>query len=104
MVVPQNAETNRVRWYEFKVISNDGIAWTSYCTGMVRSGTTDDVVPTVDEPLPRHVLAMGWYETAKAIGLEYGTAFCGLDEIIAGTVELWARATVMDFDDTTRLV
>lgn len=69
---------------------------------MVRSGTTDDVVPTVDEPLPRHVLAMGWYETAKAIGLEYGTAFCGLDEIIAGTVELWARATVMDFDDTTR--
>lgn len=80
---------------------SDGIAWTSHCTGMVRSGTTD-VVPAVDGPLPRHVLAENWYETAKAVGLDYGTAFRGLDDITAGTVESQTRATVMDFDDTTR--
>ncbi|KAH4115563.1 hypothetical protein HBI55_203610 [Parastagonospora nodorum] len=100
-LVPQNAETNHAKWYEFKILSNDGIAWTSHCTGMIRSGTTA-VVPPVDGPLPRHLPTTIWYDTAKAVGLDYGTAFRGLDDITAGTLDSQAGATIFDFDDTTR--
>lgn len=66
-------------WYEFTVSSYNGVSWTKHCTGQARSGT-DSAPPEprkiVDQP--RKVNTLGWYQTARTHGLNFGPRFQGL--------------------------
>lgn len=93
------------QWFNFKIMSCDGQHWVSHCSGFIRSGA-DPNISTVtsaqtDKEFPRQVPTEGWYSSVKKLGIEWRTAFQGLEDITADTVSQQASATVYDFDDTT---
>lgn len=84
-------------WYEFVVSSHNGTSWTKHCTGQVRAGKADS--ESVSEPLrttdlPRKVSNTRWYETMSKVGINYGPAFQGLEDISAHPVDNHAVAKV----------
>lgn len=93
------------QWYNFKIMSCDGQHWVSHCSGMIRSGADPDISTVTsaqaEREFPRQVSTEGWYSSVKKLGIEWRTAFQGLEDITADTVSQQASATVYDFDDTT---
>lgn len=93
------------QWYNFKIMSCDGQHWVSHCSGMIRSGADADISTVTsaqaEMEFPRQVSTEGWYSSVKKLGIEWRTAFQGLEDITADTVSQQASATVYDFDDTT---
>ncbi|TLD18131.1 hypothetical protein PspLS_10422 [Pyricularia sp. CBS 133598] len=99
-----DAEAEAGSWYNFRIMScSDGKHWLSHCSGFVRFGTDESqclVKPEqADADYPREVDAETWYRRAQALGIEWKTAFQGLDLITAGTVASEAAATVYDYAD-----
>lgn len=105
-LIPQDTKgDDGQQWYDFKVMSCDGQHWVSHCGGLIRSGA-DANISTVTSAqseieFPRKVPSEGWYNSVKKLGIEWRTAFQGLEDITADTVSQQASATVYDFDDTT---
>lgn len=93
------------QWYNFKIMSCDGQHWVSHCGGLIRSGADADISTVTsaqtEMEFPRRVPSEGWYSSVKKLGIEWRTAFQGLEDITADTVSQQASATVYDFDDTT---
>lgn len=105
-LIPQETkEDDGQQWYDFKVMSCDGQHWVSHCSGLVRSGADADISTVTsaqaEKEFPRSVPSEGWYSSVKKLGIEWRTAFQGLEDITADTVSQQASATVYDFDDTT---
>lgn len=105
-LIPQDTkEGDGQQWYDFKVMSCDGQHWVSHCSGLVRSGADADISTVTsaqaEKEFPRNVPSEGWYSSVKKLGIEWRTAFQGLEDITADTVSQQASATVYDFDDTT---
>lgn len=105
-LIPQDTKEGvGQQWYDFKVMSCDGQHWVSHCSGLVRSGADADVSTVTsaqaEKEFPRNVPSEGWYSSVKKLGIEWRTAFQGLEDITADTVSQQASATVYDFDDTT---
>jgi acyl transferase domain-containing protein len=75
-------------WYDFTVSSHNGTSWTKHCTGQVRAGKADSLsIPPEPQPqptaLPRKVSHKHWYEAMAKVGLNYGPAFQGLQDVSA---------------------
>ena len=87
-------------WYEFQIISYDGVAWSKHCFGFVRSGRASTDLPKKTEALERQVSSSRWYETMARVGLNYGPRFTGLENITASVLEKVAAAEVVDKQDT----
>ncbi|TDZ16051.1 Highly reducing polyketide synthase gloL [Colletotrichum orbiculare MAFF 240422] len=104
-MIPEDGPGAEGRWYNFKIMSCDGHAWVTHCSGFIRSGAEADETSITsaqaEHAFAREVDAEGWYRAVKAVGIDWETAFQGLDQITASTVTREATATVYDFEDTT---
>lgn len=87
-------------WYEFDIVSYDGVSWNKHCCGFVRRGRASNPPPhwkKCPQPLPRKVLASRWYTTLSRVGLNYGPRFTGMKNITAGVTERSAVLNVTDY-------
>ncbi|KAF6792038.1 Lovastatin nonaketide synthase 2 [Colletotrichum sojae] len=104
-LIPEDKKREDGQYYNFKIMSSDGQHWLSHCSGFIRSGAEESETSVTsaqaEQELPRHIEADGWYKAVRTIGIDWQTAFQGLDYITAGTVTREATATVYDFDDST---
>ncbi|KAK2005280.1 KR-domain-containing protein [Colletotrichum eremochloae] len=93
-------------WYEFHIMAlvpdRDGDRWTSHCRGLVASNTgpafreANHRFAPNDGSFVRRVETSDWYSIAESVGLAYGTSLQGLDEIMASTDHMAARAAVYE--------
>ena len=87
-------------WYEFDIVSYDGVTWNKHCSGFVRRGRASNPPAhwkKCQQPLPRKVLASRWYTTLSRVGLNYGRRFTGMKNITAGVTESSAVLNVTDY-------
>lgn len=107
---PSTSEEEPGVWYDFRIMSSDGLHWTSHCHGSVRAGADVDLRAEgllalgrdkTERALPRSVDSDSWYEAAAKVGIEWQRAFQGLDDVTTGTVAREASATVLEYRDTT---
>lgn len=95
-------------WYAFQMTSFDGGCWIEHCVGKIsphHASSSDDLdVPPLGVHLPRHVPQAYWYDVLENLGLRYGPAFQGLDEISAALTDHNAVATVSPFEDLTNYI
>ena len=87
-------------WYEFQIVSYDGVAWNKHCSGFVSSGRASARPPRRDQTLDRQVSSSRWYMTMSRVGLKYGPRFTGLENITASVLEKVAAADIMDKQET----
>jgi hypothetical protein len=88
-------------WYEFSIVSYDGIAWNKHCSGLVRSGRASSDPPKRTQSLDRKVSSSRWYTVMARVGLNYGSRFTGLKNITASVIDRIAAAEILDVQDTT---
>lgn len=88
-------------WYEFTIVSYDGVAWNKHCSGLVRSGRASANPPKRTQSLDRKVSSSRWYTVMARVGLNYGHRFSGLKNISASVVDRIAAAEISDVQDTT---
>ncbi|KZL86384.1 polyketide synthase [Colletotrichum incanum] len=104
-MIPEGTVSSDGQWYNFKIMSFDGHHWVTHSTGFIRSGAEADrtTITSVqaEQEFAREIEAAAWYKAVKAVGIDWQTAFQGLDQITANPVCREATATVYDFDDTT---
>ncbi|KAI3556710.1 polyketide synthase [Colletotrichum abscissum] len=104
-MIPEDKLSDEGQWYNFKIMSYDGHAWVTHCSGHIRSGAeaekTSIASAQAEQEFAREIDAEGWYKAVKAVGIDWQTAFQGLEQITANTVKREATATVYDFEDTT---
>ncbi|EXF77657.1 polyketide synthase [Colletotrichum fioriniae PJ7] len=104
-MIPEDKPSDEGQWYNFKIMSYDGYAWVTHCSGFIRSGAeaerTSITNAQAQQEFAREIDAEGWYKAVKAVGIDWQTAFQGLEQITANTVNREATATVYDFEDTT---
>ena len=86
-------------WYEFQIVSYDGVAWQRHYSGLVRSGGTSAIPPRNTQTLNRQVSSSRWYTTMSRVGLNYGPRFRGLSNITANVVRKEASAEIVDKQD-----
>lgn len=84
-------------WHDFAVFSYNGTSWTKHCAGQVRAGKAYSKLET--EPrkfadLPRRVQSARWYQAMRKVGINYGPAFQGLEDISAHPIDNIAVARV----------
>ncbi|OHF03968.1 polyketide synthase [Colletotrichum orchidophilum] len=104
-MIPEDKPSAEGQWYNFKIMSCDGHHWVTHCSGFIRSGAEADKTSITsaqaDQEFAREIEAQGWYKAVKAVGIDWQTAFQGLEQITASPVNREATATVYDFEDTT---
>ncbi|KAI8194760.1 Highly reducing polyketide synthase gloL [Colletotrichum sp. SAR 10_65] len=104
-MIPEDKPSAEGQWYNFKIMSCDGHHWVTHCSGFIRSGAeaekTSITSAQAEQEFAREIDAEGWYKAVKAVGIDWQTAFQGLDQITASTTTREATATVYDFEDTT---
>ncbi|GKT66976.1 polyketide synthase [Colletotrichum tofieldiae] len=104
-MIPEVTVSSAGQWYNFKIMSFDGYHWVTHSTGFIRSGAeaegTTITSVQAEQEFAREIEAAAWYKAVKAVGIDWQTAFQGLDQITANPVCREATATVYDFDDTT---
>ncbi|KAJ5578021.1 uncharacterized protein N7459_006985 [Penicillium hispanicum] len=95
------------KWHEFSISSYDGGEWTKHTVGQVLAGVEDLRIPTVPKPFARSVSSPFWYDQLSKVGLQYGPAFQGLENITADPVSHTASATIAgkpkEFEDSDAL-
>lgn len=105
---PVNVTSETGQWYAVQITSFDGSHWTEHCVGKISPHDTpssDDLdVPPPGVNLPRHVPQAYWYDVLENVGLKYGPAFQGLDEISTALTDHKAVATVSPFGDLTKYI
>ncbi|WYZ42233.1 hypothetical protein EsH8_V_001128 [Colletotrichum jinshuiense] len=105
-LIPEGKSSSEGQWYDFKIMSCDSNHWVSHCSGYIRSGAEADKTKITkdhaEQNFAREIEAEAWYRAVKTVGIEWQTAFQGLDEITVSPVSREATATVYDFDDTTQ--
>jgi acyl transferase domain-containing protein len=83
-------------WYEFSIASYNGSIWTKHCTGQGRAGQNiqhNSIYQNYQsELLPRKMKSP--YSSMRKVGLNYGEAFQGLNDISAMPGEATAVATL----------
>ena len=96
------------QWYAVQIKSFDGSKWTEHCAGNIRPhyapslNNLNVLFPEVN--LPRHVSQAYWYDALENLGLRYGPAFQGLDEISTALTDHKAIANVSPFGDLTKYI
>lgn len=105
---PANVTSEIGQWYAVQITSFDGSHWTEHCIGNIspHDGSSSD---DLDDPhpgviFPRHVPQAYWYDILENLGLKYGPAFQGLDEISTALTDHKAIATVSPFGDLTKYI
>lgn len=84
-------------WYEFVIMSLHGTTWTRHCAGLVRAGKASTAPAPAVKTYTRPVEPQRWYATMAGVGLNYGPAFAGLQDISAGVAGTkTAAASVVD--------
>nr|A0A455LLX1.1 RecName: Full=Highly reducing polyketide synthase atnH; Short=HR-PKS atnH; AltName: Full=Arthripenoid biosynthesis cluster protein H [Arthrinium sp.]AYO60881.1 HR-PKS AtnH [Arthrinium sp.] len=72
-------------WFDFSVMSYDGHRWTRHCSGEIRTADASALSATGSKSSAtegqREVATAKWYQAAKSVGLEYGPAFQGLQDV-----------------------
>ncbi|KAI1814008.1 hypothetical protein GGS20DRAFT_550526 [Poronia punctata] len=71
-------------WHEFTITSYDETSgsWSKHCFGLVKAGSSHALEKDKDiAHLPRDVDATYWYKAMRAVGLNYGPTFQGLNRI-----------------------
>ena len=96
------------QWYAVQITSFDGSQWTEHCVGKIRPHYAPSAnnldVPFPEVYLPRHVSQAYWYDVLENLGLKYGQAFRGLDEISTALTDHKAVATVSPFGYLTEYI
>ncbi|KAL0932749.1 polyketide synthase [Colletotrichum truncatum] len=104
-MIPDDKPCEEGQWYNFKIMSYDGHHWLTHCSGFIRSGAeaerTSITWSQAEQEFSRKIEAEAWYKAVKAIGIDWQTAFQGLDQITASPTTREATASVYDFEDTT---
>ena len=92
---PQKSNRALSGWYEFSIISYNGMSWTEHCVGEVKGGA-EESWQSFEAPdmkaLPRAVQFP--YESFRSIGLHYGPAFQGLRGVSAKPGKKTAMASL----------
>ena len=79
-------------WFGFSISAFSGNGWVKHCVGQVRSSHAP-IADFPESPLcPREVSATRWYETLRAVGLNYGAEFSLLEQVAASPTTTCARA------------
>ncbi|KAH8804521.1 KR domain-containing protein [Xylogone sp. PMI_703] len=103
---PVKVEGETGQWYEMQIISNDGSRWVERCVSKVSTEGISNLTETdalyPKDTLLRNVPKGYWYDIATNVGLNYGTAFQGLDEISASVAETKAAAAVSPSENATK--
>ncbi|KAB2570584.1 Hybrid PKS-NRPS synthetase lepA [Lasiodiplodia theobromae] len=86
-------------WYEFSVVSYNGVSWTKHCEGQVRKGSEQPPSHAAVHTYPRAVSSDSWYYAMRRVGLNYGREFQGLSNISANPGKKEASASVSDRSD-----
>lgn len=86
-------------WFEFSVVSYNGVSWTRHCEGQVRKGSEQPPLHTAVDTYPRAVSPDSWYYAMRRVGLNYGPEFQGLSNISANPGRKEASASVSDRSD-----
>ena len=86
-------------FYEFEIVSFDGVTWAKHCFGRVCSGQASVKPPKRTLPLERQVSSPRWYKTMSNVGLNYGPRFNGMKNISASILEKVAGCLVQDTRD-----
>lgn len=89
-------------WHEFSIISFNGTAWTTHCTGLVaaRANVTaslDDQPKT--QKFTKKISATRLYKTMRQTGLNFGPRFTCLRDITASVSNYKAAAQIIDFSE-----
>lgn len=87
-------------WYDFSISSFNGSAWTKHCVGQVKAGSDRAISARNIERFQRKVSSLRWYRTMKKVGLNYGPAFHGLEDISASPNDRVAVADIVDHLET----
>ncbi|KAH8800666.1 putative polyketide synthase [Xylogone sp. PMI_703] len=85
-------------WFNFSIASHNGASWNKHCVGQIRPGRCHSIRSNIDKDikLPRQITASRWYQTMARVGLKYGPAFQGLDDICSAVTHKVAVATIVD--------
>lgn len=81
-------------WWEFTVSSYNGSVWTKHCSGKVKAGTENPTTPRILTSHPRPVPSP--YTAIKKVGLNYGPAFQGLEQVSVLPNKMTAVATLSE--------
>lgn len=105
---PAKTTSENGQWYTVQITSFDGSHWTEHCAGKISphdAPSSDDLDdPPTEVNLPRLVPQVYWYDVLENLGLRYGPAFQGLDEISTALTDHKAVATVSPFGDLTNYI
>ena len=105
---PVNMTRETGQWYVVQITSYDGNHWIEHCAGKISShgahSSNDFDVPPSGADLPRHIPQAYWYDVLENVGLKYGPAFQGLDEISTALTDHKAVATLSPFGDLTKYI
>ena len=105
---PAKVISGSAQWYAFRITSFDGRFWTEHCTGQIAPhgilSSNDLDVPAPGADLPRQVSQDYWYDVLENLGLKYGPAFQGLDEISTALADHKAVATISGFGDRAKYI
>jgi acyl transferase domain-containing protein len=71
------------QWYDFKISSFNGEQWTKHCTGQIGAFQRSKSTLKPAGPFIREVECSKWYQSLKALGIEYGPYFQGMDKVTA---------------------
>ncbi|TID06330.1 Compactin diketide synthase mokB [Colletotrichum higginsianum] len=95
-------KTTDSSWFEFCIVSYNGVGWTKHCDGQVRACTEKPPVasPRPDpETMVRRVGKSQWYENMDNIGIVYGPEFQSLTDIASSVTNNVATAVVQAGED-----
>ncbi|KAL2065354.1 hypothetical protein VTL71DRAFT_3024 [Oculimacula yallundae] len=88
-------------WFEFEIVSHDGVSWNKHCVGLVRCGRASAGPSLKTEIYTRKVSTPRWYTTMARVGLNYGPRFTGLRDMTASITENKATADITDIQEQT---
>lgn len=80
-------------WYSFSVSAFNGNSWIKHCTGQVKSGSDQSLVPETLSHT-REVASHKWYQGLNNLGVHHGPTFGRLAEIKANPMVNTASANV----------
>ncbi|KNG83443.1 hypothetical protein ANOM_008035 [Aspergillus nomiae NRRL 13137] len=80
-------------WYSFCISAFNGNSWIKHCTGQVKSGRDQSLVPVINSHT-REVSSHNWYQGLNNLGLDYGPTFERLADIKADPLVNTASANV----------
>jgi acyl transferase domain-containing protein len=86
-------------WFEFSIVSHDGVTWTRHCWGLVTSGRASAAPSTKLTSYEKKVSSKRWYKSMARVGLNYGPKFTGMENITSSVCSPKVSTRILDRQD-----